>query len=131
MNKEYWKNQFKQKFKWLPNEFKLICYRNPNEFIWFNLERVNPNHIINILGIPKKKYRKGCKLKYYRVGKIILCIYAPLLSFSFISEYIIAFLYYTSIFYLTICFMCNILEMENRHLCLLESKENLVVAKHY
>lgn len=112
MDKEYNKWLFKKKFKYLPSDFKLILYRNPKEFIWFYLERVNPNHIIDIFGLPKKKNRKDGTLKYYRVGKIILSVYAGFFSFTFINEYIFLFLYYTSIIYLTLAFMGNILEKE-------------------
>lgn len=114
MDKEYEKRKFRQKFKYLPEDFKLILYRNPKEFIWFYLERVNPNHIISIFGIPKRKHRKDGKLKYYRVGKIILPCYAGLLSLSFIQEYVFVFLYYTSVVYLTLSFLGIIIELENK-----------------
>jgi hypothetical protein len=115
MDKEYNKWLFKKKFKYLPKDFKLILYRNPKEFIWFYLERVNPNHIIDIFGLPKKKNRKDGTLKYYRVGKIILSLYAGTLSFTFITEYIYLFLYYTSIIYLTLIMLVNVIEMENKN----------------
>lgn len=115
MDKEYNKYLFRKKFKYLPNDFKLILYRNPKEFIWFYLERVNPNHIIDIFGLPKKKNRKDGTLKYYRVGKIILSLYAGGLSYTFINEYIYLFLYYTSIIYLTLAMLTNVIEMENKN----------------
>jgi len=79
MNKQKCIQLFKDKFKQLSDkDFKLILYRNPFEFVWFQLEYVNPNHKINIYGIPKRKLRKENYLKYYKVGRIILSAYLPI-----------------------------------------------------
>lgn len=86
MNKEKWIHKLKEKFN-LPNDSKFCFYRNPKDFIYFNLERVNPEHRIIIWGKPKRKIVKHKNIKsLLRVGRIKIPI---LLFFNRVGDYYI------------------------------------------
>jgi len=69
LNKEKHIYRIKKLFG-LPDNAKFILFRNLNEFNYFELERINPNHKIILWGQLKKKHRY-CKNAYKIVcGKI-------------------------------------------------------------
>lgn len=69
MNKTKWNSKIRQKFN-LPKNSKIIFYRNPKEFSYIELERINPNHKMMMWGILRNKYRKDKPLSKIRLGKI-------------------------------------------------------------
>lgn len=85
LDKNIIKGKLRNKFKELPKEFKLILFRNPKEFLHFNLEKVNPNHKLIIWGLPKKKYRKDNTNKLYQVGKIFIKSFIPFMPIGILK----------------------------------------------
>ena len=53
----------------LPDTAKLIQYRNLKEFKYFDIERINPNHIIELYGKMKNYYVNKNRI---HVGRIII-----------------------------------------------------------
>jgi len=97
------KEIIRKKIKNIPNNAKIILYRNPKEFSYFNLEKINPTHKIQIWGKLKKKHRKGNNL-YINAGKILIPSFfltfvnfeiliqilpSALISFLFVDLYLI------------------------------------------
>jgi hypothetical protein len=85
MDKKHFKWILTRKFKELPKEFKLILFRNPNEFIKFDLERINPTHKIILWGLPKRKYRKDGTNKIYQVGRILIESFIPFIPMGILN----------------------------------------------
>ena len=54
----------------LPENAKIILFRNPNEFNHFQVEKINPTHKMILYGQLKKKYRHCRKAYYIMCGKI-------------------------------------------------------------
>lgn len=68
-NKERWNKKILEMFS-LPNNTKISYFRNPKEFNFFDIEKINPNHVSLLWGHLKKKYRKNIKQKIILMGKI-------------------------------------------------------------
>jgi hypothetical protein len=64
-------NEIKEKFS-LGDKAKLIQYRNLREFRYFTIERINPNHIIELYGKLKNGNPKKEVCLNVHVGKIII-----------------------------------------------------------
>jgi len=110
MDKLKWKKKFKDKFTELKKDFELLLFRNPKEFIHFNLEFVNPTHKVNIYGIPKKKYRRDNYVKQYLIGKIFFKSFMPIFYICMINDFLLKMFYYSVISYLFFClivFICD------------------------
>lgn len=76
MNKNYYTKKFKFLFK-LPKNSRIAFFRHPKEFSFIRLEKINPDHIIIMWGMLRKKYRH-CKQAYMiKMGKITI----PLIVF--------------------------------------------------
>jgi hypothetical protein len=78
MNKNYYVNKFRYKFK-LPKTAQFIFFRNPKEFSYTEIERINPDHKLIIWGILRRKYRHCKKAYKIKLGKINI----PILLFIF------------------------------------------------
>ena len=88
MNKQYWNHKLKYLFK-LPKNAVIMYFRNPNEFNYFELERINPNHKIIIWGQLKKKNRY-CKQAYkIRMGKIKIPFFMILNIYAIVNAFIL------------------------------------------
>lgn len=66
MKKSTWNNRIKRKFR-LPENAKIVYYRNPDEFRRLELERINPNHKMVIWGVLRNKNKLDARI---RVGRI-------------------------------------------------------------
>lgn len=64
-------SEIKEKFS-LGDKAKLIQYRNLREFRYFTIERINPNHIIELYGKLKNGNPKKEVCLNIHVGKIII-----------------------------------------------------------
>jgi len=91
MDKERANNIIINRFN-LPKDTDIVFYRNPYDFCNFISEKINPNHIWIIRGLPLRKIRKNKKTGFIKMAKIIintdgfLCIdklcYIVLITFS-------------------------------------------------
>ena len=118
LDKNVIKHMFRNRFKQLPKEFKLILFRNPKEFLDFKLEKVNPIHKINIWGLPKKQYRKDNTNKLYKVGKIIINSFIPFMPIGILKISLADVNLFEYIFYAYISYMSFNIGMflgENTH----------------
>jgi len=90
----------KQKHKWdwllkkhicnIPNDSKIVYYKNPNECNRYYLERVNPNHVGILWGKRKNKSKnwiqigrvviKSIALPFYYIGKELQSLLVYLLD---------------------------------------------------
>jgi len=64
-----WKTKLQKRFN-LPDSAKIIFFQNPDCFGKLSIERINPNHKINILARPKKRFAKSKPRNKIRVGRI-------------------------------------------------------------
>jgi hypothetical protein len=88
--KQYWINKLREWFK-LPNDIKVVFFRNPSEFKHIEIERINPTHKIIIYGTLKRKYSNKNRIK---LGKIYLPSKSLLLSFIIgINRYLYGLIY--------------------------------------
>jgi len=105
--KEYWVHKIKERFG-LPDNSKLIFFRNPEEFRRIELERINPNHKIIMYGYLKRKFHNRNRIK---IGKIYLPSYPMFVSLLLgIKDYFHALICSPEFTYIcTCCFSAYIL----------------------
>lgn len=70
----------------LEGKYRFIKYRNLKEFSYILFEKLNPNHIIQVWGLPKKKYRKTNYVYYIKVGKILIECFVPFFSMNLFNN---------------------------------------------
>lgn len=103
------------KFKLPHNNIKFIQHRNLNEFRYFMIERINPNHVIQVYGKLKRPYLKdNHPNKIIKVGEILLSLSLPLTNNTILLSSLISFhMFYT--FFIINDFEELILEHANRY----------------
>ena len=78
---------------------KIILYKNPNEFSYMYIEKVNPTHVGIIWGRRKKHLNKGTN--FIRLGKVYFSLIPILMGIgiiSYISLYLVCLIgFYTTI----------------------------------
>lgn len=106
-HKTQWNTRILNKFK-LPSNSKITYYRNPKEFCYMELERINPNHIINLLGIERRKKAKYKPRNKIRLGKILIpsLIFLNISTINIISFYLISQIIYSLICSLLLYHFC-------------------------
>lgn len=77
-------NDIIEKFK-LPKKAHLVQFRNLKEFKYFNIEKINPNHIIELYGKLKKKYKNTNRVHVGRILIPYICITNFIYYFSTIQ----------------------------------------------
>lgn len=120
---KYLKNKLIKKLK-LPKDSILILFRNPKEFRYFEIEKINPNHKLILWGKLKKKYIKTSNK--IMIGKIILPV---LLLMSIDMKYIIDNMQPILTSFILVEVYLFACKMEGLIKCLLELKVGLVQEK--
>jgi len=88
----------------LPKNSKFIFYRNPRDCCNFKYEKINPDHIGIIYGLPKKCIRKFKLVGYSKIAKVFINDN----GFMHLDKIIYLLLFCLSL-YLPITIFCNLL----------------------
>jgi len=90
----------------LPYNSKIIKFRNLNEFKRFEIERINPNHVINLYGILKNNSKKKNVCKIIYCGRILI---PSLLLFTMEINNLIYLIPFDKLPYMLMCIFISLI----------------------